>query len=105
MLDKVERVVKLFDEVIEKGEEIKKICKRLYFLGNKKAIAPEMFEAWKINCLSLLKSTFGSTSLHYDNFVKLKFFDYYNSTQIYLGILKGARTDLERGYFFHKDLI
>ena len=34
-----------------------------------------------------------------------KFFDYYNSTQIYLGVLKGAREDLRRGYFFHKDLM
>ncbi len=105
MPDYSKKVVKLIDKLIERGEEIKKTCKRLYFSGNKKTIAPEIFEAWKTNCLSLLKSTFGSSSSHYDAFINLKFFDYYNSTQIYLGILKGAKIDLENGYFFYKDLM
>jgi hypothetical protein len=95
----------MFDELIARGEEIKKTCKGLYFSGSKKKISAEAFEAWKINSLSLLKSTFGASSPHYDNFTRLKFFDHYNSTQIYLGILKGAREDLRCGYFFHKDLM
>ncbi len=99
------RVVGLFDTIIAEGEEIRNTCRKLYFAGNKKNIPPERFEAWKTNCLSLLKSTFGSSSPYYDSFAKLKFFDYYNSTQIYLGILKGAREDLQKGYFFHKDLM
>ncbi len=99
------KVMTLFDATIEEGEEIKKTCKRLYFSGNKKTITSEIFEAWTMNCLSLLKSTFGSSSPHYDRFTGVKFFDFYNSTQIYLGILKGAKKDLEKGYFFHKDLM
>ncbi len=105
MPDWTKKVIKLFDSLLEQGEEIKKTCKRLYFSGNKKTIQPEFFESWKTNCLTLLKSTFGSSSAHYDSFVNLKFFDYYNSMQIYLGILKGAKVDLEEGYFFHKDLM
>lgn len=99
------KVLTLFAAAIAEGEEIKNTCKRLYFIGNKKTISPETFEAWKMNCLSLLKSTFGSSSPHYDSFTGIKFFDFYNSTQIYLGIMKGAKKDLEKGYFFHKDLM
>ncbi len=99
------KVMALFDELIGAGEQIKKTCKRLYFAGNKRTIDPEEFERWRTSCLSLLKSTFGSSSPHYDSFANLKFFDHYNSTQIYLGILRGARDDLEKGYFFHKDLM
>lgn len=98
-------VVDLYDNLISEGEEIKRICKRLYFAGNKKTIDGEFFESWKMNCLSLLKSTFGSSSPYYDSFANYKFFDYYNSIQIFLGILKGARKDVEKGYFFHKDLM
>ena len=100
-----DQVIQLFEGIIAVGEEIRSTCKRLYFSGNKKSIPPDQFEAWKMNCLSLLKSTFGASSPYYDGFVSLKFFDYYNSTQIYLGILKGAREDLLKGYFFHKDLM
>jgi hypothetical protein len=99
------KVVRLYDDLIAAGEEIKRTCKRLYFAGNKKTIDGEIFESWKMNCLSLLKSTFGSSSPYYDSFANYKFFDYYNSTQIFLGILKGARKDVEQGYFFHKDLM
>lgn len=105
MLRRSAEVLRLFDELIEQGEAIKDLCKKLYFSGNKKTIAPEIYESWRTNCLSLLKSTFGSSSPHYDNFANLKFFDYYNSCQIYLGILKGARTAIGKGYFFHKDLM
>jgi len=99
------KVVKLFNELIAEGEEFKLTCKKLYFSGRKKAISPEVFEEWKTKCLSLLKSTFGSSSPQFDNFANAKFFDYYNSTQIFLGILKAARTNLQKGYFFHKDLM
>lgn len=99
------KVLGRFDELIEQGEKIKDTCKKLYFAGSKRSIDPELFETWKTNCLSLLKSTFGSSSPHFDSFVNRKFFDYYNSTQIYLGILKGAKEDLSKGYFFHKDLM
>ncbi len=105
MQDNVKKVAGLFTEVIRQGEEIKETCKRLYFSGDKKTVAPQTFEAWKINCLSLLKSTFGSSSPQYDRFANLKFFDYYNSMQIFLGILKGSRENVEKGYFFHKDLM
>jgi hypothetical protein len=98
-------VLSRFDELIDQGEKIKDICKKLYFAGNKRTLDPEVFEAWRSSCLSLLKSTFGSSSPHFDNFVNRKFFDFYNSTQIYLGILKGAKEDLSKGYFFHKDLM
>lgn len=100
-----ERVIGRFDELIDQGEEIKEVCRKVYFSGNKHGLDPERFEAWRTSCLSLLKSTFGSSSPHFDSFVNRKFFDYYNSTQIYLGILKGAKEDLARGYFFHKDLM
>jgi hypothetical protein len=99
------KVVELFGELIAEGEDIKQTCKKLYFAGQKKAISPEIFEEWKTKCLSLLKSTFGSSSPQFDNFANAKFFDYYNSTQIFLGILKAARADLQKGYFFHKDLM
>lgn len=99
------RVLARFDELIAQGESIKDTCKKLYFAGSKRSVDPEAFESWKTNCLSLLKSTFGSSSPHFDSFVNRKFFDYYNSTQVYLGILKGAREDLSKGYFFHKDLM
>jgi hypothetical protein len=104
-VDATGRVVKLFDELIAEGETIKQACKKLYFSGQKKAVSPEMFTAWKIKCLSLLKSTFGSSSPQYDNFTNAKFFDYYNATQVFLGILKAASLDIRKGYFFHKDLM
>ena len=104
-MDRTKRVTELFNQLIEEGEEIKSSCKRLYFMGNKKSIDPEVFSAWKTSCLSLLKSTFGSSSPHFATFTTVKFFDYFNTVQIYLGILKGARTDLEKGFFFHKDLM
>lgn len=105
MQDNVKKVAGLFTELIRQGEEIKETCKRLYFSGDKKSVAPQTFEAWKTSCLSLLKSTFGSSSPQYDRFANLKFFDYYNSMQIFLGILNGGRQDVEKGYFFHKDLM
>jgi len=105
MQDNVKKTAALFTELIRQGEEIKETCKRLYFSGDKKIVAPQTFEAWKTSCLSLLKSSFGSSSPQYDRFANLKFFDYYNSMQIFLGILKGSREDIEKGYFFHKDLM
>jgi len=105
MQDNVTKVVGLFTELIRQGEEIKETCKRLYFSGDKKSVAPQTFEAWKTSCLSLLKSTFGASSPQYSRFANLKFFDYYNSMQIFLGILNGSREDVEKGYFFHKDLM
>ena len=104
-MDATGRVVKLFDELIAEGETIKQSCKKLYFSGQKKAVSPEVFTEWKTKCLSLLKSTFGSSSPQFDNFTNAKFFDYYNATQVYLGILKAASLDVKRGYFFHKDLM
>jgi hypothetical protein len=104
-MDTTGRVAKLFDELIEEGESIKLACKKLYFSGQKKTISPETFTEWKTKCLSLLKSTFGSSSPQFDNFINAKFFDYYNATQVFLGILKAASSDLQRGYFFHKDLM
>jgi hypothetical protein len=103
-VDATGRVVRLFDELIAEGETIKQTCKKLYFSGQKKAVSPEMFTAWKIKCLSLLKSTFGSSSPQFDNFTNAKFF-YYNATQVFLGILKAASLDIRKGYFFHKDLM
>jgi hypothetical protein len=100
-----QKILGRFDALIEQGESIKETCRRLYFGGNKRSVDPEHFAAWKTSCLSLLKSTFGSSSPQFDSFAKLKFFDYYNCTQNYLGILKGAREDLRNGYFFHKDLM
>jgi len=104
-MNAMNKVIKLFNELIAEGEKFKLTCKKLYFSGQKKAISPEVFEEWKTKCLSLLKSTFGSSSPQFDNFANAKFFDYYNSTQIFLGILKAARADLQKGYFFHKDLM
>ena len=104
-MNAMNKVVKFFNELIAEGEKFKLTCKKLYFSGQKKAISPEVFEEWKTKCLSLLKSTFGSSSPQFDNFANAKFFDYYNSTQIFLGILKAARADLQKGYFFHKDLM
>ncbi|GEM_PF-6885931 len=105
MIDQRKNIIKLFDQLIEKGEEIRKELKRQYFSGNRKSIKTEMYESWKTSCLTLLKSTFSSSSPHYDKFANLKIFDYYNATQIYLGILKAAREDIEKGYFYHKDLM
>jgi hypothetical protein len=104
-VDATGRVVKLFDELIAEGETIKQTCKKLYFSGQKKAVSPEVFTAWKTKCLSLLKSTFGSSSPQFDSFTNAKFFDYYNATQVFLGILKAASQDVQKGYFFHKDLM
>ncbi|MBN2553518.1 MAG: hypothetical protein JXB06_12150 [Spirochaetales bacterium] len=104
-MDATDRVVKLFDELIAEGESIKQSCRKLYFTGQKKAVSPEIFSEWKTKCLSLLKSTFGSSSPQFDSFVTTKFFDYYNTTQVFLGILKAASSDVQKGYFFHKDLM
>ena len=104
-MDATGRVVKLFDELIAEGEAIKQTCKKLYFSGQKKEVSPEVFTAWKTKCLSLLKSTFGSSSPQFDSFTNAKFFDYYNATQVFLGILKAASLDIQKGYFFHKDLM
>ena len=71
-MDATGRVVKLFDELIAEGETIKQACKKLYFSGQKKAVSPELFTAWKTKCLSLLKSTFGSSSPQFDNFTNAK---------------------------------
>jgi hypothetical protein len=105
MVDIPKRVISLFDELIARGEQIKESCKKMYFTGAKKAIDAQVFEAWKTSCLTLLRSTFGSSSPHCDSFVNLKFFDYYNSTLLFLGIMQGARDDLRKGYFYHKDLM
>ena len=104
-MDATGRVVKLFDELIAEGESIKTSCRKLYFSGQKKAVSPEIFSEWKTKCLSLLKSTFGSSSPQFDSFVTTKFFDYYNTTQVFLGILRAASADVRKGYFFHKDLM
>ncbi len=105
MVDVQKNVIPLFEELIARGELIKDACKKLYFSGVKKAIDTQSFEAWRTSCLTLLRSTFGTSSPHYDSFVNLKFFDHYNSTLLYLGILQGAREDIRRGYFYHKDLM
>jgi hypothetical protein len=105
MVDIPKNVIGLFDDLIGKGEQIKDECKKMYFAGAKKAIDAQAFEAWRTSCLTLLRSTFGTSSPHYDSFVNLKFFDHYNSTLLYLGILQGARDDIRKGYFYHKDLM
>jgi hypothetical protein len=105
MVDMPKKVIGLFDELIARGEQIKESCKKMYFAGAKKAVEAQVFEAWRTSCLTLLRSTFGSSSPHCDSFSNLKFFDYYNSTLLYLGILQGAREDLRKGYFYHKDLM
>jgi hypothetical protein len=105
MVDMPEKVIGLFDELIARGEQIKESCKKMYFSGTKKAVDAQVFEAWRTSCLTLLRSTFGSSSPHCDSFSNLKFFDYYNSTLLFLGILQGAREDLRKGYFYHKDLM
>jgi hypothetical protein len=104
-VDATGRVVKLFDELLAEGEAIKQTCKKLYFSGQKKEVSPEVFTEWKTKCLSLLKSTFGSSSPQFDSFSNAKFFDYYNATQVFLGILKAASSDVRKGYFYHKDLM
>jgi hypothetical protein len=104
-VDAAKKVAKLFAELIDEGETIRQACKKLYFSGQKKSISPELFTEWKTKCLSLLKSTFGSSSPQYDTFVNAKFFDYYNATQVFLGILRAASQDVQKGYFFHKDLM
>lgn len=105
MIDVPKRIVGLFEELLARGEEIKNTCKKLSFSGNKKTIDPQTYETWKTSCLTLLRSTFGTSSPHYDSFSNVKFFDYYNSTLIYLGILQSARDDVQKGYFYHKDLM
>lgn len=105
MVDVPRRVLALFDELIGRGEKIKDVCKKIYFSGGKKTIDAQAFEAWRTSCLTLLRSTFGTSSPHYDSFINLKFFDHYNSTLLYLGILQGARDDIKNGYFYHKDLM
>ena len=105
MVDVPRRVLALFDELIARGELIKDTCKKIYFSGGKKTIDVQAFEAWRTSCLTLLRSTFGTSSPHYDSFINLKFFDHYNSTLLYLGILQGARDDISGGYFYHKDLM
>ena len=104
-MDAARRVVKLFDELIAEGEAIRQTCKKLYFSGQKKEVSSEVFTEWKTKCLSLLKSTFGSSSPQFDSFAGAKFFDYYNATQVFLGILRAASLDIQKGYFFHKDLM
>ena len=105
MVDVSRNVIALFDELITRGEAIKEACKKLYFAGSKKAIDAQSYEAWRTSCLTLLRSTFGTSSPHYDSFTSLKFFDHYNSTLLYLGILQSAREDIRKGYFYHKDLM
>jgi hypothetical protein len=105
MVDVSGNVVLLFDELIARGEQIKETCKKLYFSGGKKPIDVQAYEAWRTSCLTLLRSTFGTSSPHYDSFTGLKFFDHYNSTLLYLGILQSARDDIRKGYFYHKDLM
>jgi hypothetical protein len=105
MVDVSRNVIALFDELIARGEQIKEACKKLYFSGGKKPIDVQSYEAWRTSCLTLLRSTFGTSSPHYDSFTGLKFFDHYNSTLLYLGILQSAREDIRKGYFYHKDLM
>ncbi len=105
MIDVPKRIIGLFEELIARGEEIKNTCKKLSFSANKKTIDPQAYETWKTSCLTLLRSTFGTSSPHYDSFSNVKFFDYYNSTLIYLGILQSAKDDVQKGYFYHKDLM
>jgi hypothetical protein len=99
------KVIGLFDELIEQGERIKGACKKMYFAGAKKEVDAQSYEAWRTSCLTLLRSTFGTSSPHYDRFSSVKLFDHYNSTLLYLGILAGAREDIRKGYFYNKDLM
>ena len=105
MVDVPSKVIGLFDELLARGEKIKEACKKLYFAGGKKAIDSQGFEAWRTSCLTLLRSTFGTSSPHHDSFAAVKFFDHYNSTLLYLGIMQSARDDIRKGYFYHKDLM
>ncbi len=105
MFDVAGKVIGLFDDLISRGEQIKDACKKMYFGGAKKGVDVQAFEAWRTSCLTLLRSTFGTSSPHCNSFNNTKFFDHYNSTLLYLGILQGAREDLRRGYFYHKDLM
>jgi hypothetical protein len=105
MADILQRVLSLFDDLIAQGEQTRDACRKMYFAGAKKAIDAQAFTAWRTSCLTLLRSTFGTSSPHYDSFTNIKFFDHYNSTLLYLGILQGAREDLSKGYFYHKDLM
>jgi hypothetical protein len=73
-VDATGRVLRLFDELVAEGEAIKQTCKKLYFSGQKKEVSPEVFAEWKTKCLSLLKSTFGSSSPQFDSFSNAKFF-------------------------------
>ncbi len=105
MLDAEGRVVALLEALISKGEQFRAESRRHCFVGSKQDVDAGAFEEWQTSCLTTLRSTFGSSSVHFDRFSSLTFFDYYNSTQIYLGILRSARQDVEEGYFFHKDLM
>jgi hypothetical protein len=105
MADILQRVVSLFDDLVAQGEQMRDACKKMYFAGAKKAIDAQAFTAWRTSCLTLLRSTFGTSSPHYDSFTNVKFFDHYNSTLLYLGILQSACDDLRKGYFYHKDLM
>jgi hypothetical protein len=105
VFDVPSNVISLFDALIQKGEGLKDACKKLVFSGSKKAIDAQEYEAWRTSCLTLLRSTFGTSSPHYDGFLNVKFFDHYNSTLLYLGIMQGARDDIRKGYFYNKDLM
>jgi hypothetical protein len=105
MLDVPSNSISLFDDLIAKGERLKDACKKLVFSGTKKGIDAQEFEAWRTSCLTLLRSTFGTSSPHYDSFINVKLFDHYNSTLLYLGIMQGARDDIRKGYFYNKDLM
>jgi len=105
MEDFPKRTIALFDELLVRGEQIKAVCKKIYFSGGKRTVDAQSYEAWRTSCLTLLGSTFGTSSPHYDSFINLKFFDHFNSTLLYLGIMQSARDDIDKGYFYHKDLM
>ncbi|MBN2565846.1 MAG: hypothetical protein JXB46_09050 [Candidatus Eisenbacteria bacterium] len=105
MLDAVGKVTRLFDTLIDTGEAFRDQSRQCAFGREKRVVDAAAYEQWRTSCLTAIRSTFGSSSVHFDRFVGVTFFDYYNSTQIYLGILRSARTDLTNGYFFHKDLM
>jgi len=98
-----EKVIKRFNELIEKGQDVlntrhsRSNEEVLILIGN--GVEYETSHQWGLSCLSLLKRIFGPESDHYKRFDELDLSDF-SPIKRGMGIIKSAKDEYEKGFLF-----
>ncbi len=97
-----ERIINRLDELISKADDVLSTKRNGgKFVGT--TVDGELFQYWKTAALSFLERVFGKESTHYQSFEKNCVKSYHESSPyvvtICRGVLKGAKDDVESGYF------